>query len=181
MTCIIGLVSEDRVYVGADSASVDVHGLVTRPTLVPKVFKRGPFLIGYTTSFRMGQLLEHWLDVPPKPAGQKGQEYMVKEFAEKVRELFKEKGFSAVKDSKERGGSFIVGYDGHLYTIHDDFQVAELADGFDDVGCGEDFALGAMAALGGLKPAQRIKRSLEIASYFSAGVCAPFRVKSMKV
>ena len=49
MTCIVGLISEDRVYVGADSASVDAGGLITRPTTVPKVFKRGPFIIGYTT------------------------------------------------------------------------------------------------------------------------------------
>jgi ATP-dependent protease HslVU (ClpYQ) peptidase subunit len=181
MTCVVGLISEDRVYIGADSASVDVSDLVTRPTNVPKVFKRGKFLIGYTTSFRMGQLLEHWLDVPSRPDGQKGQVYMVKEFVERVRELFKDKGFATVKNSNEKGGTFLVGYNGCLYTIHGDFQVAELSDGFDAVGCGSEFALGAMAALTDLKPAQRIKKSLEIAAYFSAGVCPPFRIKSMKV
>lgn len=181
MTCIIGLAEGDRVYVGADSASVSTKDLITRPTNVPKVFRRGSFLIGYTTSFRMGQLLEHWLEVPAKPDGQKLQEYMVVEFAERVRELFKEKGFSSVDKNREFGGSFIVGYKGRLFTIHGDFQIAEMSDSFDAVGCGRQFALGAMAALSDLPPARRIKKALEIVAYFSAGVCPPFLVKSIKI
>jgi len=180
MTCIIGLVGKDRVYVGADSASVNVDKLITRPTNVPKVFKRGPFIIGYTTSFRMGQLLEHWLEVPAQNPKQSDQEYMVVQFAEKVRELLKEKGFSTIASNNETGGTFIVAYKGKIYTMHGDFQVSEMSDGFDAVGCGSQFALGAMSALAKLKPETRIKKSLEIAAYFSAGVCVPFRVRSMK-
>jgi ATP-dependent protease HslVU (ClpYQ) peptidase subunit len=181
MTCIIGLVGKDRVYVGADSASVNTTALVIRATKVPKVFKRGPFLIGYTSSFRMGQLLEHWLEVPAQTIKQSGQEYMVKEFVESVRKLFKEKGFGEVDSNVESGGSFIVGYNGCVYAIQDDFQVSEFSDGFDSVGCGSRFALGAMSALGDLEPMRRIKKSLAIAAKFSAGVCPPFRVQSMKI
>ena len=59
MTCIIGLVADGRVYLGGDSAAV--HGWTRRRTRLRKVFRKGPFLVGYTTSFRMGQLLEHQL------------------------------------------------------------------------------------------------------------------------
>ncbi len=180
MTCIIGLTEGETVYVGADSASVDSGNLITRPTKVRKVFKRGPFLIGYTTSFRMGQLLEHWLEVPEQDSHQSSQAYMVKEFAESIRTLFKEKGFAKIQNNTERGGSFLVGYKGSLYTINSDFQVAEMADGFDSVGCGSKFALGAMSALSGLRASQRIKKSLEIAAYFSAGVCPPFYIRHIK-
>ncbi len=94
--------------------------------------------------------------------------------------MFKDKGFSNITSNEESGGTFLVGYKGHLYTIFGDFQVAEMSDGFESVVCGESFALGSMAALAKLKPETRIKKSLEIAAYFSAGVCGPFSVRSMK-
>lgn len=55
MTCVVGLVDKGTVYIGVDSAAV--QGWTRRKSRVAKVFHRGPFLIGYTTSFRMGQLL----------------------------------------------------------------------------------------------------------------------------
>ena len=181
MTCIIGLVHNGHTYVGADSASVDCERLVTRATKVPKVFRRGPFVMGYTTSFRMGQLLEHWLDVPGESEGMSGQEYMVKEFTETVRSLFKDKGFATIENNNEAGGRFLIGYGDHLYTMHEDFQIAEMVDEFDAVGCGSHFALGAVKALSNYNdPVERITKSLEIASYFSGGVCPPFNVLSTK-
>lgn len=59
MTRVVGLVRQGRVYMGVDSAAV--QGWTRRASQVSKVFRRGPFLIGYTTSFRMGQFLEHHL------------------------------------------------------------------------------------------------------------------------
>lgn len=63
MTCIVGLVHGDTVYMGADSAGVS--GLDLRLRKDSKVFLRGEFVMGFTTSFRMGQLLQHKF-VPPQ-------------------------------------------------------------------------------------------------------------------
>ena len=90
MTCIVGLVQKGTVYIGADSASVS--GWTSRVTRLPKVFRRGPFLIGYTTSFRMGQLLEHALAVPPQGDESDDMRFMVTTFVESVRALLKERG-----------------------------------------------------------------------------------------
>lgn len=181
MTCIIGLVYNGHAYVGADSASVECESLTIKQTSIPKVFKRGPFVIGYTTSFRMGQLLEHWLEVPEQEEGQSNQEYMVKEFVEAARNLFKEKGFSTIDGNSEIGGTFLVGYKDHLYEVCADFQVAEMADGFNSVGCGSSFALGALMAYSNYyDPTEKIVKSLKIAEHFSAGVCSPFNVLSTK-
>ena len=179
MTCIVGLKTKDRVYIGGASASVS--GWTRRTTAQPKVFRNGPFLIGYTTSFRMGQLLEHQLAVPESPEGASDMSYMVNQFVEAVRKLLKERGFAKVEANAESGGQFLVGFHDHLYSIGSDFQVGELAEGYDAVGSGADFALGAMAALDRLAPARRIRRALEIAASFNMGVCPPFHVKSMKV
>jgi len=180
MTCIVGLVSDGHVYMGADSASVSLNQLTCRPTRIRKLFRRGPFLIGYTTSFRMGQLLEHWLEVPEQSSSQSDQEYMVKEFVEAARELLKKKGFSTVDSNVESGGTFLVGYHGCLYTMHEDFQIGAMADDFDSVGCGYQFALGALAASPHLKPQNRIRKALEVAAHFSAGVTGPFHVKRLR-
>ena len=60
MTCIVGLEHDGKVYMGGDSAAVG--GMDVYPSRIPKVFQAGRYLIGYTTSFRMGQLLQYGLD-----------------------------------------------------------------------------------------------------------------------
>jgi|MDTA01.1.fsa_nt_gb ATP-dependent protease HslVU (ClpYQ) peptidase subunit len=177
MTCIVGLAHGGKVYMGGDSASV--QGWTRRQTALKKVFRRGPFLIGYTSSFRMGQLLEHHLDVPKQKATESDMSYMVTGFIESTRKLLKEKGFTKVESNAESGGQFLVGYRGSLYTIHRDFQVGQAADGLDAVGSGREYALGAMQALSKLPPARRIKKALEITAYFNAAVAPPFVVRQM--
>lgn len=192
MTCIVGLVHAPRgsrgkapektVYIGADSASV--LGWTSRVTSLPKVFQRGPFLIGYTSSFRMGQLLQHALAVPPQGTGKKDQDdmkFMVTVFAEHVRALLKERGMSKVEANSESGGQFLVGYRQRLYSIMSDFQVNEMADGYDAVGSGAEYALGALRALGPeMPPKTRVRRALEVSAHFSMAVCPPFYVRSLR-
>lgn len=175
MTCIIGLVDNGKVYMGGDSMSS--NGTDGRVTRLRKVFRREQFLIGYTTSFRMGQLLQHSLGVPTQKDDQSNMEYMVTTFIDTIRKLFKDKGYAEVKDNKEKGGRFLVGYKGQLYKIDGDFQVNEYEDNFDACGCGTDYAMAAMKALEGRPPQERILKSLEIAAYFSGAVAGPFYVE----
>lgn len=177
MTCVVGLVHNEKVFIGVDSAAVS--GWTRRVTELRKVFRVGPFLIGYTTSFRMGQLLEHQLVVPPQTSQQSDMSYMVNTFIESARKLFKDRGFTQVEQNKEKGGQYLVGYKGHLYSIESDFQVGEMTDAYDAVGSGSDYALGAMAALARVPPTKRIRRSLEIAAHFNMGVCPPYHIRSI--
>lgn len=178
MTCVVGLVNKERVYIGVDSAAVS--GWTRRETNLRKVFRRGPFLIGYTTSFRMGQLLEHQLEVPKQEEGQSDMAFMVNVFIESTRDLLKARGFAKVEANAEKGGQFLVGYRGHLYSVDSDFQVGEMTDGYDAIGSGSDFALGALHALGKARPTNRIRSALEAAAHFNMGVCGPFYIKSMR-
>lgn len=61
MTCIIGLIKNKKVYIGGDSAGVDGLNITIRKD--SKVFKINKFIIGYTSSFRMGQLLRFKLKI----------------------------------------------------------------------------------------------------------------------
>lgn len=178
MTCIIGLEHEGNVYIGADSAAVE--GWTVRQIGLHKVFRRGDFLIGYTTSFRMGQILQHHLAARAQKASEEDGAYMVCAFVEAVRECLREKAYTTVKDSREKGGCFLAGYSGKLYRVDGSFQVGHFRDGFDAVGSGAEFALGAMEALGcSMLPRKRIKRALRIAMHFSGSVRGPFKVMKL--
>ena len=75
MTCIVGLVHADGVTIGADSAGCDgAWGIVTRADT--KLFHNGPFLFGFTSSFRMGQLLRYAFKPPPSSITASGDRSM---------------------------------------------------------------------------------------------------------
>lgn len=177
MTCIIGLVDDGNVYIGADSAGVAGSGLSIRSD--PKVFIRDDFIMGFTGSFRMGQLLRYNLQVAYRPEITDILEYMVKTFVEAVRRCLKGGGFAEKKDDREKGGTFLVGYQGRLFRIGSDYQVGENKLPFDVVGCGEDIAQGSLYSNGYLKPKERILQALEAAEQFSSGVRRPFLIERL--
>lgn len=172
MTCIVGIVTDGKVIIGADSAGVG--GLDISNRMDAKVFKNGDMVMGCTTSFRMIQLLQYQLVVPKRHPETDVMRFMVSDFVEAVRTCFRNGGFMTKDREAESGGTFLVGYANRLFVVHGDFQVGERADGFDACGCGESYALGAMAALSDLDPISRLTRALETAAHFSAGVRAPF-------
>ncbi len=174
MTCIAGLVHEGQVYIGGDSAGVGRLFLTVRAD--QKVFRNGPFLMGFTTSFRMGQLLRYSFNPPAHHPDTDTYKYMVTEFIDAVRKCLKSGGYARKDKEEELGGTFLVGYKGRLFNIEDDYQVGEAAIGFDAVGCGQDIALGSLYSTVGLEPEARIKKALEAAERFSAGVRSPFVV-----
>lgn len=162
---------------GADAAATG-HRFI-RTTNLPKVFRKGPCLIGYCGSFRMGQVLEHCLEIPERPDDQAPHQYMITEFISAVRAEFRKQGVSSIEQNIEKGGQFLVGYAGQLFSVNSDFHVGDMKDGFDCIGSGAAVALGAMKALEDLPPKQRVERALEITAYFQADVLEPFRIESM--
>lgn len=172
MTCIVGLVHENTVLMGGDSAGVGGLDIQNRKDV--KVFTNGDFICGCTSSFRMIQLLQFKLQAPKRHPDTDVMRFMVTDFVEDVRKLFREGGFTTKDKDVESGGTFLVGYAGRLFCIDSDFQVGERADGFDAVGCGAAYALGAMAASTSTPPRDRVLKALQVAERFSAGVRGPF-------
>ncbi|MBH1937403.1 hypothetical protein I5Q34_24570 [Streptomyces sp. AV19] len=172
MTVIVGLVHDGRVHLGGDSAGVGGYRLTVRQD--PKVFRNGPYAMGFTTSFRMGQLLHHAFKAP-KPKGDLDR-FMTTVFVDKLRTCLKDGGWARKDSEQEEGGTFLVGVYGRLFAVYGDYQIAEPADGYAAVGCGDEFALGALHATAGmgLEPRKRLTLALAAAGYHSAGVSAPF-------
>jgi ATP-dependent protease HslVU (ClpYQ) peptidase subunit len=176
MTCIVGIVKDKRVWIGGDSAGIGGYTLTL--TKQPKIFKIGQYLIGYTTSFRMGQILEFGF-TPPKPNKKDLLRFMVVDFVDALRKRFKDAGFFHKEDGQDRGGTFLVGVAGRLFRIADDFQIFEAAEGYSACGCGEEVALGALyvAKTLKLKPRDSLRLALEAASSHNTGVAPPFSIQ----
>lgn len=179
MTCIVGMIDNKKVIIGADSAGVAGLDITVRKD--PKVFIVGDFIIGCTTSFRMLELLQFSLKVKDRD-DKEIYEYMCTDFIKAVRKCFRKGGFlQKFKDGDEMGGIFLVGYQGRLFKIGSDFQVGESTDYFDSCGCGEDYALGSLETTNDsdMKPKARVLKALEVASKRSGGVRPPFVIKTI--
>ena len=177
MTCIVGIEQGKAVWIGGDSAGFDGYDIRTRED--SKVFVVKNVLFGFTSSFRMGQLLRFSLKIPRQKV-RDDHRYLCTNFIDAVRNCLRKGGFTTVDDNEETGGNFLVGYKGKLYSVESDFQVGRTTIGFDATGCGEPYALGSLYATKnvGLDPEQRIMRALETAAQFSAGVAPPFKMIS---
>jgi len=176
MTCIVGLVDNGTVYMGGDSAGVEGYNITERKD--SKVFTNGEFIMGFTSSFRMGQLLRYKFK-PPKRSSKKGiMRYMVTDFVDSVRECFTEGGYAG-SDSKgrEEGGRWLVGYKSRLFEIDSDYQVGEGVLKYESIGVGNEYALGSMYTSEDWdSPEARVKTALKAACKFNGGVTKPLRI-----
>lgn len=195
MTCIVGFVDRvnKEIIMGGDSAGV--AGLEISKRKDTKVFiKDNKFIIGFTTSFRMGQILHYNpLHIEEQSSYEDDLAFMVKKFIPAVQDLFQKNYYGGI-DQKQGaiGGTFLVGYKDNLYRIDSDFQVALGHKDYDSCGCGDNYALGSLHTsihLNKLVKNYRnydyntekiVLRSLITAAEFSAGVCSPFNIIKLK-
>lgn len=173
MTAIVGLATAGTVHLGGDSAGVAGYSLTVRAD--SKVFATGPYVMGFTSSFRMGQLLR-WSLKPPEPDAADLERFMATTFVDAVRTTLRDGGWLRKDRDQEEGGVFLVGVCGRLFCVESDFQVGEAVDGYAAVGCGAEIALGALYATASTRrtPRARLGLALEAAERFSAGVRGPF-------
>lgn len=174
LTCIVGIAEDGKVFIGGDSAGVSGLDLTVRSD--EKVFKNGEFLFGFTSSFRMGQLLRFSFSPPARAEKMDDYKYLVTTFMNAVRQCLKDGGYARSKEGEEQGGTFLLGYRGKLYCVHSDYQVGSSVDGFESCGCGDQIAHGSLFSTTGKPASERIDTALKAAERFSAGVRGPFTI-----
>lgn len=180
MTCIVGYVHKKKVYIGADSLAMCDTEIIQR--VDPKVFINKNFLIGFTTSFRMGQILmSSKFNPPKKKLNQTDYDYMITTFIDHIRTLFIDCGFMKSDAGQDEGGTFLIGYNGVLYKIESDFQVIISIDNYNSCGCGQKYALGVLYSLKDTDytPEEKITKALDAASYFDGAVGGKFKILSI--
>ncbi len=188
MTCVVALkASTGRILMGADSAGVGGYSLQHRADR--KIYKNGDCLLGFTSSFRMGQLLGYSLEVPKFylqdysgfDIDRAVEKFMVTKFIDAVRTCLKNGGFATKDKEAEAGGCFLVAFCGRIFQIDSDYQVAMHFQDYAAVGCGFDLALGSLFTSDNIvtDPHERVRLALQAAEKFSAGVRGPFIIEEL--
>jgi ATP-dependent protease HslVU (ClpYQ) peptidase subunit len=188
MTVIVGMIDKENgvTYLGGDSLGSNGYSKTVRND--KKVFKLKDTpnaILGYTSSFRMGQLLmyaNNLIDELSIKNDKINHEYLVTNFVPNVINLFEKGGYSRNNSGEKTGGVFLLGYKDNLYKIESDYQVGISYDNYDACGSGEDYALGSLRTTENmdLSPIERIHLALQSASKFSVGVAPPFYIINTK-
>ena len=181
MTCIAAVADGKKVWMGADSVSG--HAELIEIVKTPKLIKRGGVLIGFTWSWRMGQLLNYSLEVPARPSRVSVAKYMSTHLIDAIRQCFKDGGWGQKKDEREIGGQFLLGYAGRVARVCSDFSVTEQRLRYSACGSGEEFALGVLHdrwhETGMSDPPEAIRAALDAAEYHCPFVRRPFHIKEI--
>lgn len=188
MTCIIGYLDKqnDCVWMGCDSLGSNGYSKAVESTA--KAFHNDIMknvVIGGTTTFRHLDLLRYSDKLFEKLEVYEpihiDHKYMVTKFIPRIIILFKE-GILHEND-KDKGASFIVGIDGKLFEIQNDYSVLEPKDGMCAVGCGCTAAMGSLYTTRDnelLSIPDKISKALEAAEHLLCGVQRPFRIINTK-
>lgn len=185
MTCVVGFVDDKkRVWMGADSAGTNGY-LQQSIRTDTKVFRNKDFIFGFAGSFRMGQILKYHFHIPPRLEGMSDEEYIYTDFLDGLIACLVGNNFAQVKENRLHGGNFLFGYNGKLYEVQSDFQIGQVYEPFNAIGCGDDLAKGCIYGIYGLAqsgaftidPEQIIELALNASSNYSAGVSQPFVIE----
>lgn len=172
MTCIAGLIDEKGLgHIASDSLGSNGYNKDIYKNR--KIFRKGDLLIGYTSSFRMGQLLEHTLKLPARKVDQSTENYMYVDFINSIRDLMKGNGYMRIDNNTEKIGVFLIVVDGSIFKMQDDLSLLESEDGFDACGSGEDYATAVLHLLkkqGNLDPKAMLTEAINTASKYIATV-----------
>jgi 20S proteasome alpha/beta subunit len=179
MTCIVGLVEEDRaaVWLGADSMATTGFGQ-KHILATSKIIAVGEHVaIAVTGHFASITAIQHWMDIPRFVPGDEAERWVARDLWPCVLNAHIEGGFVA-EDARELPSEFLVALDGHLFILAGDGAVLEPRTTFTALGSGGDVAIGALAGSSARRRGyeKRVVEALEAAALANAYVDDPFRV-----
>lgn len=176
MTCVVGLEKKGIVWIGGDSAATaksfdqEIHG-------EPKVFFNGPFLLGFAGAWRFGALVRYSFRPPKRGRGKTDLAFLSTDFVDALRELLDDKGGLGKDKEADSADPLLIGYNGHLYGMEDDFSIRLPDRHFLAIGSGDSPALGSLHSTRGWEdPEARVTEALYASSRFCAAVRPPFVV-----
>jgi ATP-dependent protease HslVU (ClpYQ) peptidase subunit len=184
MTCIVGYVYKNEVWMGGDSVAGNTSQYENMLIKNSKVFIKNNMLFGYTSSFRLGDLLEHKLEIPKHEKSFSVEKYMKTIFIDSVIKCMTDNKYAQIESNVANGGIFMVGYKNRLFLIQGDFSIIEYLEPICSCGCGSQMAKASMKTLlkynNKIEPKKLLTLALEITSEFNAFVKKPFKILKLK-
>ena len=181
MTCLIGVVEGNTMYLGADSIGAnDDYQLIRRDS---KIFRKRDMLIACTHSFRFRDIIRYDFELPKHPEGMSVEKYMVTIFIEGLRKKLKDCGHIKIGDGDNSGCGLLIAYRGKILKIENDFQLGQANTDYDSHGSGMYHAMSSMFTTSGynIKPEERMRLAFESCRRYVQGSCAPpYKIKKIK-
>lgn len=173
MTCIVGVASDSRVFLGGERGSADSDSILVSSQ--PKVFNLDQYVIGYAGNIGLGQAVAYNFN-PPEFKGSDATSHMVRFFIPSLRKFFKDNDIS-LPDKTEEHTDFIVGVSNKIYGVSSyDFQCVEYP--FLASGSGASFALGSLYSSQHLPDSDRVRLALNASIEFSPTCLGPIDIVS---
>jgi ATP-dependent protease HslVU (ClpYQ) peptidase subunit len=173
MTCVVGVISNGKVHMACDSAASDSDIGSVHKRKDAKVFMVDDYIIGFSNSFRMGQLLQYDF-YPPIPNKRNLEKTMCIDFVDAIQKCLAKNNFIIDKDD-DNISDLIIGVHGRLFVMDTDFNMGEYYDKYFAIGSGYQFALGSLYSTKHIKnPRTRLTKALEASAEYTMGVEPPF-------
>lgn len=169
MTCIVAVSKGGDVWMAGDL--MGSNGFTKRVYKDSKVFVNGDFILGYTDSFRMGQILEYCWSQPPRAEGMTDKQYLHISVIPSMKEVLITNGFGSSDGREDIGGNFLIGYNGQIYEMQCNFSILRHEE-FAAVGSGEFHAIGALEVLynSDTHPEDMVVEAIRVASKYVTSV-----------
>src|SRR5574341_42638 len=167
MTCIVGVESSGKVWLGGDSACTRPDGELTL-TRTPKVFSRIGWAFGVCGDGALDALLRYEIKLPRIEADL--DKLVQREFVAALNKAATE------TDSEIEECEALIGVRGRLYHFDGEAWVAErVSDGYGVIGNGSGPALGVLFDSRKKTPRWRCRRALMASERHHSAVRRPFR------
>lgn len=183
MTIVAGILTPDRIYMGADTllSSDDSKVTISRP----KIFRRGEMLIGYSGSLREGQVIETDFSPPKKDKKEEDYIYIAQSVTgefDKIMSKYKLEDRSA--NSNEFNSCWLIAYGNAFYEMQFDLSVLVPRRNYAAIGTApaQYAALGTLFALKetSMGPQEQLELALRAAESVCPSVAAPFDFLSIE-
>lgn len=188
MTLIVALKDKDSVWMGGDSGGFtsDYHG---RTEVDEKIYRNGPFVIGYAGSFRIGQIVRYDFVPPkkgyPKSANKASNEdwmlYFIKHFIPDLKKCIS----SNDAETEIEDAVLLIAVKNKFFEIAlKTYQVEKCSDKFTAIGGGYCYALPALSVLekecSHLNAQTKIEKAMDASSEFYMGIRKPYTILNTK-
>jgi ATP-dependent protease HslVU (ClpYQ) peptidase subunit len=182
MTTLVGIQGSDFCVLAADSQITDGDQRIIS-TDTPKIIETGKFLIGLTGDSRPGDILGYaWK--PPLYRGEDPVRFMGGKVIPSISTAFKEGNYEI--DNKEMNFSYLIAFNGNLFSIGGDLSFNASERGLFSAGSGGNYALGYLYSLPPktynklLTASVVAEKAVEIASKLDINTHPPIQVISQE-
>lgn len=170
MTCVVGMVYQDHVYLGADSACISGNHKDTIKQA--KVFEKNSFVVGCAGLIKGINILrlEDW----PENIYDDPEEYLYNLMKWYRKQCEKHKIAEVDNEVITNPIEAIFGYHNRIFTVEGAFGVTESSREYVAIGSGSSYAFGSLFTNKSLLPRDNLHTALVASAHFCNEVFPPF-------